>query len=104
MHVLPLFKGVFTIARKDKEQDQRILRTALTQANKYGFQIADYSNATQLNLATLSKGNDKRLQDTFTRNGIEFKYSPNLPVSQAPKPLTLAQRLGRYFQHGSIGH
>lgn len=104
MHVLPLFRGAFAIARKDKERDQRILRTALTQANKYGFRIADYSDATHLNLATLSKGNDKRLQDSFTKNGIEFKYSPNLPVSYASKPLTLAQRIGKHFQHGSIRH
>lgn len=102
MHVLPLFRGAFSIVRKDKEHDQKVLRTALKQADQYGFRITGGSNATHLNIATLSKGNDQRLQDTFAKHNIEFKYSPDVPATPAQQQLAPLQRLGQRFQHSFI--
>lgn len=104
MYLLPLFRGAFAIARKGKECDQAILRTALKQADKHGFRVADYSDAQHLKLATLSQGNDKRLRDTFSKQGIEFTYSKKLPDSPASKPLTLTQQIGKQLQHPFIKH
>lgn len=97
MRVMPLFSGVFSIVRQNKERNRAVLKTALKQADKYGFRVADDSNSTHIKLETISRANDRLLKDAFTKSGIQFKYSKAMPASHALRPLGLGERIDLFF-------
>lgn len=93
MRVTPLFSGVFSVVRQNKERNQTVLKTALKQADKHGFRVADDSNRTHIKLETISRANDRLLKDAFTKSGVQFKYSKEVPGSHSQRPLGLGERM-----------